>query len=111
MAQRNEREILRSLHDQNPWWTSNEVPEVLAKPFRRRDFYTLRDTMGEEEIQAVVGPRQVGKTTVMYQLVEHLLEEVDPRRVLYFSFDYPYIGTLTEAHLNDMLDIYSAELQ
>lgn len=110
MMQRDEERILKSLHDQNPWWTSNEVPEVLARPFRRRDFHSIRDELQKNEIQAIVGPRQTGKTTVMYQLVEHLVETVNPRRLVYFSFDYPYVAAFTEKPLTDILEVYSSDV-
>ena len=34
-----------------------------------------------------MGPRRVGKTTAMKQLIQHLLDTVDPVRILYFSMD------------------------
>lgn len=38
----------------------------------------------------LTGPRRVGKTTVMLQLIDGLLEEgVHPRRILYATFDHP----------------------
>ncbi|UCE74525.1 MAG: ATP-binding protein [Methanomassiliicoccales archaeon] len=107
-----EQKILRLLSEQNPWWVTKEVPEYLAKPFRRRDFYIYRDKLEEADITAIVGPRQIGKTTVMYQLIQYLVHEtgVDPKRIMYNSFDYPYLTTLTETPINDLLDVFSSQI-
>ncbi|MFQ6107776.1 MAG: ATP-binding protein [Thermoplasmata archaeon] len=110
MALRDEMGLTKALHDQNPWWSSGTVPEALSKPFRRRDFYTLRDKMDHEAILAIIGPRQVGKTTVMHQLAQNLMKRVDPRRILYFSFDYPYLDLLTEAPLTHILETYTTQV-
>lgn len=110
MALRDEMGLTRALHDQNPWWSSGTVPETLSKPFRRRDFYTLKEKIADEAILAIIGPRQVGKTTVMHQLVQDLIGRVGPRRVLYFSFDYPYLDVLTEAPLTHILETYATQV-
>ena len=37
----------------------------------------------------LAGPRRVGKTTVLLQYINELLEQgVDPRKILYANFDY-----------------------
>ncbi|MFQ6129063.1 MAG: ATP-binding protein [Thermoplasmata archaeon] len=110
MALRDEMGLTRALHGQNPWWSSGTVPEALSKPFRRRDFYTLREKIDHEAILAIIGPRQVGKTTVMHQLAQDLMRRVDPRRIIYFSFDYPYLDLLTEAPLTHILDTYATQV-
>lgn len=87
--------MLRALSLQNPWWRTGKVPQEfvdplgLGRPFYRRDFYALRDRLEEEKITALVGPRQVGKTTTVYQLIDWLLGRVNPSRVMFFSFDFP----------------------
>ncbi len=104
--------IIRILYNQNIWWSTQTVPNTLSKPFKRRDFYFLKDKISEKEITAVVGPRQIGKTTILYQLIEHLIknENVDPRRILYLSFDYPYLTTITETPMNDIFEIYPTQI-
>jgi len=101
-------QVLRLLSDANPWWETGKVPQELSQPYRRRDFYVLRDELKTRPITALGGPRQVGKTTLLYQLIEHLLGSgVDPRRVLFVSFDLPGLAGLTSAPLNDCLSIYA----
>jgi predicted AAA+ superfamily ATPase len=45
------------------------------------------DSLGERQILVVTGPRRVGKTTLLYQAVDKLLEAVASSRILYFSFE------------------------
>lgn len=116
-SMKNEHTVLRALYEQNPWWISGVVPEEFIKPiktlktpFKRRDFFVLRDKLAEKEITAIIGPRQVGKTTILHQLVDFLIQEkkIDPKRVLYFSFDYPRLEPRTS--INDVLDTYATSV-
>lgn len=81
--------ILRTLAGENPWWESGTVPPRLSLPFHRRDFGEVRSSLDARPITAIVGPRQVGKTTLMYQLIEDLIKRgTAPRHVLFAAFDY-----------------------
>jgi len=114
MEEIEEQTVLRALYDQNPWFTTGSVPgefvkplKELERPFRRRDFFALCGKLKEREITAVIGPRQVGKTTTLYQLIDFLIGEqgVAPKRVMYFSFDYPrLVGKIS---INQVLDAYA----
>lgn len=114
---KNAHTVLRALYEQNPWWVSGVVPEefikpikTLKNPFKRRDFFVLRNKLAEKEITAIIGPRQVGKTTILHQLVDFLIQEkkIDPKRVLYFSFDYPRLEPGTS--INDVIDTYATSV-
>jgi len=96
-------EVLRS---QNPWLTSptHEVPGSLARdverPLARALYWRLLDD-APRRFHLILGPRRVGKTTVMYQTVRHLLREgVTPRRVRWLRVDHPL---LMEASLGDLV--------
>ena len=63
---------------QNPWQSLGIVPEELAPPTRRPLANVLWRTLldaGSKRHQIILGPRRVGKTTVMYQTVKQLLEQ------------------------------------
>ncbi|MEM3056867.1 MAG: AAA family ATPase, partial [Candidatus Bathyarchaeia archaeon] len=59
----------------------------MAPPFKRYAFQRILEGLEERQILLVTGPRRVGKTTLLYQVIERLLERVPPNRILYFSFD------------------------
>ncbi len=91
-----ESEMIRILYTHNPWWITGSAPKELAHEFRRRDFYKLREQLDLKEITGIVGARRVGKTTLMYQLIENLLEHIEPKRVMYLKVDDPYISANIE---------------
>ena len=71
----------------NEWWFSGSIRKDLALSFKRHDFPRVMENLKGRQILLVAGPRRVGKTTLMYQVIEKLLETVDPNKILYFSFD------------------------
>jgi predicted AAA+ superfamily ATPase len=77
------------LRGSNPWWQGEALFPTPA--FRRWAFYAVQKKMDRGLAPAVVlrGPRQVGKTTVQLQLIEHLLRKrkVEAARILLVQFD------------------------
>jgi len=77
------------LRDTNPWWESK--PGMALPPYRRWAFHTSLRKMksGLAPVTVLRGPRQVGKTTLQMQLIEHLLKEggVQAKRILRVQFD------------------------
>lgn len=101
-----EAELLRILYVHNPWWTTGQVPEAKAPAFKRRDYYKLLESLESPKIEAIVGARRVGKTTLMYQLVQHIIAKAGPERVMYLSLDDPYLKITTES-LKTIFDLYA----
>ena len=107
--------IIRAMNEQNPWWVEGTPPEKFAKKFRREDFHQIKKDIEKKEITAVIGQRQVGKTTILYQLADYLINEqkIRPQNILYFSFDNPYTGisqSKSENLISDILDVYSINI-
>lgn len=71
----------------NPWWRKGEVPKEWTQEYTRKLFFTIEPYINRRQIVLVTGLRRVGKTTLMMQIISRLLATVDPRHVLYFSFD------------------------
>lgn len=60
----------------NTWWNDEPVPDSIYESHRRRDFYELFvKVTSDREILTVRGPRQVGKTTIVGQMIDELLPE------------------------------------
>lgn len=67
----------------------------------RRDIHTRAVRyLEEKEILVLLGLRQTGKSTLAFQMIEHLLKEgVSPERIFYFSFDdISFRHELTASH-------------
>lgn len=72
----------------NPWWGTGKVPSGLKEDFYRNHFYTIKDLVHKNRILSLIGPRRVGKTTIFYQLIDHLLTNgTKPKYILYLSGD------------------------
>ena len=72
----------------NPWWEGAPAP---AQPETRRHLVAQVRRRVETEIAPVVvvrGPRQTGKTTIQFQMIQDLLAEgVPPTSILRVQFD------------------------
>ncbi len=99
-------ELLRILYVHNPWWVNKPIPSIKLKEFKRRDYYKLLDQLEHEKIVAITGPRQVGKTTLMFQLIEKLLTETKPQNIFYLSLDDPYLK-ITPEKTKEIFELYS----
>ncbi len=89
-------EYLRST---NPWWEGK--PGRVLPGYRRWAFDVLLRKLDVRLAPAVVlrGARQVGKTTLLEQVIEHLIRErgVEPRCILRVQFDeLPSLKALEE---------------
>lgn len=104
----NEQEVVETLTKINRWWNGDEVPGRIKKAeFKRRDFHSLKEILDEEEIISIIGPRQVGKTTVIGQLIEDQLEnDVEPERIIYIPLDNTRLRTSSDRILEDCLKIF-----
>ena len=83
------QELEDFLRGVNPWW--NGKPMRTLPPFHRWLFdHTLqRLKTGLAPVTVLRGPRQVGKTTLQEQIIEHLLhqENVNPANIFRVQFD------------------------
>lgn len=75
----------------NPWWTNSEDTFVKLPAFHRPLFYTLLGDLNRiPQMLSIMGPRRIGKSTLLHQLIEALLKQgVSPQRLIYYSFDDP----------------------
>ncbi|MDO5465138.1 MAG: ATP-binding protein [Akkermansia sp.] len=85
-------QIKQLLYQYNPWWNNNGIDEELPTTHRSAYKDTL-DIIKSTDVRRFVvlsGARRIGKTTVMKQVISHLLSEgVAPQHIFYLSFDNP----------------------
>ncbi len=77
-------DIKEALMDLNPWWK-----EEVKIEFRERTIYKeLQKFISLPQIIALTGLRRVGKTTLMFKIIESAIKKgFNPENVIYFSFD------------------------
>lgn len=81
-------ELAENLRALNPWWRREPGPRI--PEFRRWPFPRLMRMLksGLAPATGLRGPRRVGKTVLLRQIIESLLGEgVAERRILYVEFD------------------------
>ena len=95
-------DLLRELQKDNTWWKDNKIPEDNDKPFHRSDFYKYIGVLDSKDIQVIIGPRRVGKTIMMYQLIKYL---INSKNVIYLDLAKSYI-TFNIGGIESCLKIY-----
>ena len=80
----------------NQWWVTDKVDPVLKKEFKRVQYKKLRQLVSEPRgVVIVYGLRRVGKSTLIYQVIDEMLQTEKPDRVVYFSYDFS-LGEIVE---------------
>ncbi len=81
-------QLSADLRRMNPWWVGDPIP---PQPGMRRHLVAQKRRRLNADIAPIVvvrGPRQVGKTTAQFQIIEDLLEEgIPPTSILRVQFD------------------------
>ena len=104
-------DLQRVVQEQSPWRRIGHVPRPLAPPVERPLARHLWQRLLVDEphrYQLILGPRRVGKTTVLYQTVSRLLDNgVDSSQVWWLRLDHP---VLLREDLGDLvrLAVYSS---
>ncbi len=94
---------------ENPWWSPpHEIPEPFAAYEPRAYFNLLFPLIGSLEVRRAVllmGPRRVGKTVILHQVIGRLLSQgTHPASIAYVSVDHPLYNGL---QLHDFIEHFS----
>ena len=85
MVQKTTMNLREQLFLMNPHWEDNFFYPF---PIKRNIFSKLKSVLPQPLMLSLTGPRRVGKTVLMKQLINQLIEEGYPRRnILFFSAD------------------------
>jgi len=76
--------IKDALIDSNPWWK-----QPFSIDFKERELYShIQKYLPLRQIIAFTGLRRVGKTTLMYKIIQDQIQKgLGPQNMIYFSFD------------------------
>ncbi len=84
-------DLIAILAQFNPWWRSisfSDLPTWKRAPFN--EIYLWTKEPPAPRALLLSGPRQVGKTTLVLQTIERLIQEgINPSNILYATFDHP----------------------
>lgn len=82
------------------------MPSILLKDIKRIEFEKAIDQIDDERILGMIGPRRTGKTTILYQLINKILEDVKPERILFFTADDPALLPYKENLFENIIKTY-----
>ena len=102
-------QVIKVLRQYNPWWRNPSAIKEESKPQKRLAYYEALKTIKHKTLRrfaVLSGARRVGKTTIMYQMIENLIDEgVSPKNILYVSFDNPIVKLV---NVETVLSIYES---
>ncbi len=104
--------IIEEMNRQNPWWNGEEIR--LENIVERDVFEELKAELERKEVTALIGLRRSGKTTLIKQLMQYLIERgTNERNIFYFSFDLPHsdIKETIDSYFDDVLEKLPSEEQ
>ncbi|HTM67349.1 MAG TPA: ATP-binding protein [Flavipsychrobacter sp.] len=86
-------QIIARMRLENPWWPTNGLFSPQSDLPRRLyfdRFFEMATQITVRRALVLMGPRRVGKTVMLHQLIKRLIEEGAPRRkVCFLSIDAP----------------------
>ena len=92
-------QVLERMRFENPWWKTGAIDPYFEDMPRRayfKQFTTLCADISVQRSVILMGPRRVGKTVMLYHLVQNLLSEnVNPRRILFITVENPIYNNLS----------------
>lgn len=99
--------ILKVLMAYNPWWKSGGIHPRLARSYKRIAYHEVKRRLMQTDLRRIIvltGARRVGKTTILYQIIENLLSRgISPSKIVYISLDHP---VLKLSSFHEVLDCY-----
>jgi predicted AAA+ superfamily ATPase len=100
-------ELLERLLRQNSWWQTGKIESVQGLK-QRELFKKILEYEKSKQIISIVGLRRMGKTTLLLQVADYLLEKTDAKKIMYFSFD-ELLGKGPEI-IEQVLKVYEEEI-
>lgn len=109
MAIVSEEQVIKVLRQYNPWWRNPSESKTESKPQKRQAYYEALKILMHKTIRrfaVLSGARRVGKTTILYQMIDALIDEgISPKNILYISFDNPIVKLVA---VESVLTIYES---
>lgn len=111
MREISRQEVLDRLRFDNPWWDEPGIDAFYREMPTRTYLQPFELLVREEGIHRAVilmGPRRVGKTVLVHQTIQHLIDSgIDGKAILYVSLETPfYTGLALEKIVNYFIGLF-----
>lgn len=107
MLEISQQDIEKRLSFDNPWWEEESTVETHYRKLPKRSYFSsfFRLVTNRDVNRAVIlmGPRRIGKTVMLHQTIEQLVQDGTPgNQILFLSLETPiYIGTSLESFVRN----------
>ncbi len=103
--------VIKLLYSYNPWWRVGTMTHDMVKPTKRFAYHESMRWLEHNSVRRFTllsGARRVGKTTIMYQMIQSLLQKgLQPKSILYVSFDHPILKFYS---VEELVEIYTTNI-
>jgi predicted AAA+ superfamily ATPase len=93
------KQVLDRIRFENPWWVDGHIEADYNEMTRRLYFDIFKPLVYEREVRRAVvlmGPRRVGKTVMLFHLVEDLIHNgIDPKKLIFITIENPVYNNIT----------------
>ena len=94
------------LYDLNSWWKTGSIPKEYKEMERRELFKEIIKYIEDRQIISIVGLRRVGKTVLLYHVIDFLLRKTKKENILYYTYDL-----FEDKSIEEILDLYSSTIE
>lgn len=103
-----EDQIKSALEKQNPWWFNREFETGID---RLPHYKPLLKYLTVPEVLLLVGARRTGKSTLLYQLIKHILNKEQAESILFINLDEPLFQSKSKdpSFLSGVIAEYAAQ--
>ena len=92
------KQVLDRIRFENPWWVDGHIEEDYNEMPRRLYFEIFKPLVYERDIRRAVvlmGPRRVGKTVMLFHLVEDLIQNgINPQKIIFITIENPIYNNI-----------------
>lgn len=93
------KQVLDRIRFENPWWIDGHIESDYNSMPRRLYFELFRPLVYERDIRRAVvlmGPRRVGKTVMLYHMVEDMIENgINPKKIIFITIENPIYNNVS----------------
>ncbi|TRX48307.1 ATP-binding protein [Fulvivirga sp. M361] len=93
------KQVLDRIRFENPWWVEGHIDNDYNEMPRRLYFDLFKPLAYERDIRRAVvlmGPRRVGKTVMLFHLVEDMIQNgLDPRKIIFITIENPIYNNIS----------------
>ena len=92
------KQVLDRIRFENPWWVDGHIEDDYNIMSRRLYFDLFKPLVYEREVRRAVvlmGPRRVGKTVMLYHMIEDLIQTgVNPQKIIFITIENPIYNNI-----------------